>query len=188
MATAAAAEPAPAPAAAAVAAATDSDYTGPEKVTVKTSDDKEFVINMTYMYTCKMLTVMFAPLDDDSAVLPLDVSSQCLEKVDKFCKFHHENPTQRSVLDERFVINHFMTFDKQFSEEMSKDLNLLFQTIRAADYLNERYLLDVLCRTAALLIKNKCQDKVREILSIGKASDAQHKANAEKHAFIKKYN
>jgi len=143
---------------------------------------------MTYMYTCKMLTVMFAPLEDDSAVLPLDVSSQCLEKVDKFCKFHHENPTQTSVLDERFVINHFMPFDKQFSEEMSKDLDLLFQTIRAADYLNQRYLLDVLCRTAALLIKNKNQETVCKILGITKPKDDQHKANVEKHPFIKKYN
>jgi len=51
----AAAAAAPAPA----AEAPVSDYSGPEKITVKTSDGKDFELVMSYMSQCKMLKMTF---------------------------------------------------------------------------------------------------------------------------------
>jgi len=162
-------------------------YNGPEKVKATTKDGKEFELDMTYMYLCQMLKMTFEGMDSAPDSFSLPINLRCLEKVKQFCEYHAKNPKERSVLDERFVIDHFKEFDKKFSLEMREDVDLLYETIAAADYLNQSYLLDVLCRTAAILIKNKPVEKVREILSIPVVSDDEHKANNEKHPFIKKY-
>jgi len=154
---------------------------------VKTSDGKTFELNMSYMSMCKFLKVSFESMDEAPSDYSLPVSLRCLEKVDKFCEYHSKNPTQTSVLDERFVIDHFKEFDKAFSLEMRENVDLLFETITAAQYLNQPYLLDVLCRSAALLIKNKNTETVRKVLSIPEVTPEQHKAANEKHPFIKKY-
>jgi len=172
---------------AAAAADAKPSYAGPEKVKVTTSDSKEFELNMSYMSMCEMLKNTFGTMDEAPEGFSLPVSLKCLEKVDQFCAYHSQNPTQRSVLDERFVIDHFMEFDKKFSLEMREDVDLLFQTIVAADYLGQRYLLDVLCRSAALLIKNKNKETVMKVLSIPEVSPEKHKEANEKHPFIKRY-
>ena len=58
MASAAAADAAPAPAAAPAAPAA-SDYSGPDTVTAKTSDGKDFVLVMSFMSSCKFLKMSF---------------------------------------------------------------------------------------------------------------------------------
>ena len=96
----------------------------------------------------------------------LPIKERCLVKIAKFAEYHWKNPSEKSVIDERFVIDHFKEFDKSFSKEMREDIDLLFETIAAVEYLQYPYLLDVLCRCAALLIKGKPKEDVLKILSL----------------------
>lgn len=163
------------------------DYKGPATIKVKTSDGKEVDVDMSYMHTCAELSAQAETLDDASTAIPIKVSSRCLEKASAFCKYHHENPAGRSTLKDNFpIVPYFKEFDKNFSAEMSKDVDLLFETIAAADYLGETYLLDVLCRTAAMVIKGKRVEEVRTILSIPEVSEAVHKQNVDKHPDLDK--
>jgi len=125
-------------------------------------------------------------MDEAPSDFNLPVSERCLKKIDKFCEYHFKNPKEKSVIDERFVIDHFKEFDKTFSKEMREDVDLLFETIAAAEYLNHAYLLDVLCRCAALVIKGKKREDVLKILSI-ESTEESHKEAVKKHPFIQKY-
>lgn len=96
------------------------------------------------------------------------MSSAALAVVEKFCKYHLENPNTHSNIpaDYKGIINHFKEFDGSFSTEIAANPDLLFETISAADFLNESNLLDVLCRTAALLLKNVPIEDVKKRLRL----------------------
>lgn len=98
--------------------------------------------------------------------LPLNVSSRALRMVEKFCKYHKENPKEASRFIAGGKVDSFKKFDKEFTDELKADVTLLFETLSAADYLDERPLLDVLCHAIAVLIKGKTEEQIRAMFSL----------------------
>ena len=152
--------------------------------------------------------------DECDEALPLKVTSGALRMVEKFCKYHKENPKEKSVFHPQGKIDNFKKFDKDFTDELKKDVTLLFETLAAADYLDYRYMVDVVCRAIAILIKGQSEDQIRETFSlffsppatfffvsffsphplslvhsteIPKVSEEKHEETLEKHPLLKKY-
>jgi len=167
--------------------AKEGDYTGPDTMKVLTSDGKEIDLDMKFMDSCQTLRAQAETLEEGAAATPIPVSSASLAVVEKFCKYHAEHPGEYSVYNPLGIINSFKQFDKSFSDELRENVDLLFETMAATDYLNEPNLLDVLCRTAALLIKGKPHEEVRKVLRVDVVSADEHKENMKKHPFASKY-
>ena len=104
--------------------------------------------------------------DECDEALPLKVTSGALRMVEMFCKYHKENPKEKSVFHPQGKIDNFKKFDKDFTDELKKDVTLLFETLAAADYLDYRYMVDVVCRAIAILIKGQSEDQIRETFSL----------------------
>ena len=111
------------------------------------------------MFCVQTQTVMDEECDE---ALPLNVSSKALEMIDRFCKYHKENPKEASRFLPQGKVDSFKKFDKDFTDELGKDVKLLFETLTAADYLNPRPMVDVLCHAVAAHIKGKREDQIRE--------------------------
>ena len=104
--------------------------------------------------------------DECDEALPLKVSSSALHMIEKFCKYHKENPGEASRFVAQGKVDNFKKFDKEFTDELKKDVALLFETLTAADYLDERPMVDVLCHAIAALIKGKTEAQIREMFSL----------------------
>ena len=101
-------------------------------------------------------------MQEDSPALKIPVRSEALEYVCKFCQYHKENPKMVSRFTKDGPIDHFIPFDKTFSLELREKPEVLFYAIAAADYLDQTKLLDVLCRSAAMLLYCQNEQQIRE--------------------------
>lgn len=185
---AAAAEPVAETVPATAASTGEEEYTGPKTVKVQTTDDQTVEVDMSHMVLCQTLKSMCQMMEGEcEEALPLNVSSRALRMVEKFCKYHKENPKEASRFIAGGKVDSFKKFDKEFTDELKADVALLFETLSAADYLDERPLLDVLCHAIAVLIKGKTEEQIRAMFNIPKVTEEKHKEIMEKHPLLKKY-
>lgn len=119
------------------------------------------------------------------AVFPLpNVSGDILAKVIEYCKWHYENPTPKTE-ENRDVrsLEDIAAWDKEFLKVETKTI---FALILAANYLDIKPLLDLTCKTIALMIKNKTPDEVRKEFNIKDDWTPEQKAQVFVQTFCKK--
>tara|TARA_R110002072_G_scaffold45565_7_gene127017 strand:- start:19683 stop:20168 length:486 start_codon:yes stop_codon:yes gene_type:complete len=99
------------------------------------------------------------------APIPLpNVSGKILSKVVEWCKYHTEHPT---------VVSEEQKDEKPSSEISAWDLEFtkvdqptLFELILAANYLDIKGLLSLVCKTVANMIKGKTPEEIRKTFGI----------------------
>ncbi|XP_058106666.1 SKP1-like protein 1A [Magnolia sinica] len=144
-----------------------------KKVTLKSSDGEEFVIDEAVALKSQTIKHM---IDDDCTDngIPLpNVTSKILSKVIEYCKKHVEvaaskNPDFRSNEDD------VKAWDADF---VKVDQATLFDLILAANYLNTKSLLDLTCQTVADMIKGKTPEEIRQTFNI--KNDFTHEEEEE---------
>lgn len=103
--------------------------------------------------------------DDNTEIIPLpNVKARILKKVIRWATHHKDDPPP-SEDDEEFrcLTDNISNWDMDF---LKQDLGTLFELIMAANYLEIKSLLEVTCKTIAIMTKNKSLEEMREIFNI----------------------
>jgi len=123
-------------------------------LTLKTCDGKEFVLDETIAVRSQTIKNM---VEDDCAsnVIPLpNVHSKTMTKVIEYWKKHSEEDVSKDML---------LEFDKAFVKVHHSILHAL---ILAANFLNDKEILDMMCQEIADRIKGKTPEEIRKEFDI----------------------
>ncbi|KAJ3315305.1 hypothetical protein HDV04_003698 [Boothiomyces sp. JEL0838] len=127
------------------------------QVKLKTSDEVEYILQKDVVTQSHLIKNMLMDLDISDAVIPLpNVSSKILEIVIQYCKMHKDDP----IPEEPLLYKSLDDISEEDSKLVKVDNQTLFDIITAANYLDIPGLLDLGCKTVALLIKGKTIDEV----------------------------
>ncbi|XP_009757045.1 SKP1-like protein 12 [Nicotiana sylvestris] len=138
-----------------MAASSSSATSEQKKIVLKSSDGDEFQLEENA--AVQSITVKNM-VEDDYTVIPLpNVDTKTLIKITEYLKTH---------ADEKMKSNEeeIKKFDKDFVKE--KSYNDLFELVLAANYLDIKGLMDLLCQSIADRIKDKSYMAVRKIFNI----------------------
>ncbi|OAY53009.1 SKP1-like protein 3 [Manihot esculenta] len=120
-----------------------------KKITLRSSDDEIFEVDEEVLLECQTIKHM---IDDGCAnsIIPLpNVTGRIMVKVIEYCKRHLEVAEDK---DEIFPIDGHQAlkdWDTEFVKEVKKDHTVLFGLIMAANYLDMKNLMDLLCKSVA---------------------------------------
>eukprot|EP00501_MAST-03F_sp_TOSAG23-6_P001210 GSMAST32.ASY1.ANO1.1254.1 assembled CDS len=129
----------------------------PQKVTLTSQEGEQFEIDGAVARMSELVKTMIGGDDDgddkdsddsdnDEQEIPLpNVKSEVLGKVIEFCKHHIEKPLKSSKME---------------------DVELLFELILAANYMDIKSLLDLTCAKVASMIKGKTPEEIRKTFNI----------------------
>ncbi|XP_006338557.1 SKP1-like protein 1B [Solanum tuberosum] len=123
-------------------------------LTLKTCDGKEFVLDEAIAIRSQTIKNM---VEDDcvSNVIPLpNVHSKTMTKVIEYWKKHSEEGVSKGML---------MDFDKAF---VNVHHSILHALILAANFLNDKEILDMMCQEIADRIKGKTPEEIRKEFDI----------------------
>ncbi|KAI8539776.1 hypothetical protein RHMOL_Rhmol09G0208900 [Rhododendron molle] len=129
-----------------------------EKLTLKSSDGEEFLIEK---HVALQSTLIQAMLDSDCSsadVIPLPkIDARTLALVLDYCK-KHAGASSSSKQEE------LNGFDSEFLKDM--DIGALFNLVLAANFMEIKGLLDVVAQKIADTIKDKPHQEVREMFHV----------------------
>merc|ERR1719261_1123224 len=103
--------------------------------------------------------------DDDTEPIPLpNVSHDILKRVVAFCKQHENDPLELTDEEEiRLREKQITGWDKDF---VDVKLNVLFEMILAANFLDFKLMLNLTCKAVAEMIKGKSPAEIKKIFGI----------------------
>ncbi|XP_074555556.1 SKP1-like protein 1B [Curcuma longa] len=129
-----------------------------KKITLLSSDGVAFEVGVAVAIESQTIKHM---IEDDCAEdgIPLpNVTSRILAKVIEYCQKHVDDPAKSSDGDEELE-----SWDAKF---VNVDQATLFDLISAANYMDIKGLLDLLCQTVANMIKGKTTEEIRKTFNI----------------------
>ena len=157
-------------AAAAAAAAAPAEETAAAaaaapKVAIVSSDGETFSVARDVVSMSVTLRNMLEDLGTETEGMPIplpNVKADALRKVVEFCDYHVHHPDETSRFVKGGRIDDFRDFDRAFTDELREDKNLwlLMNVLVAANYLDIKPLVDVLCRTVASMIQGKTPEQI----------------------------
>ena len=154
-----------------------------ETVTLVSEDKQEFTVETEVARQCETFKTIIEESRNTSSretgetrIPCMDVSAPVLRKVIEFCKHQYENPT----VEERKG-NSLTEWETNFC---SLDDETIFGIILAANYLENKVLLDVACKSVANQIKGKSPDQIRQRFNIkNDFSEEEQKQLEKEHTF-----
>ncbi|KAG8888360.1 hypothetical protein FRB99_004124 [Tulasnella sp. 403] len=134
------------------------------QVTLVSSDNENFVVDKEVIERSDLIRSMLTDMDEsDRPVFPLpNVNAGVLKKVLEYCDHYRGDPLPASDTTE------ISEWDQKF---LQVDQEMLFEIIRAANYLDIKPLLDVACKNVANMIKGKTPEEIRKLLSFNLVND-----------------
>lgn len=101
---------------------------------------------------------------NDPIPLP-KVNGKILSKLLQWCEYHKNDIilTEKELEENNLKTDNISYWDVDF---LNMDLDMLFELILAANYLDIRGLLDVSSKTVANMIKGKTPEQIRQIFNI----------------------
>lgn len=136
------------------------------KVTLKSSDGEEFVVEEAVARESQTILHMIEDGCADSGIPLPNVNSKILAKVIEYCKKHVDSaskPSGTGSVDDKLIEEELKNWDSDF---VKVDQATLFDLILAANYLNIKGLLDLTCQTVADMIKGKTPEEIRRTFNI----------------------
>ncbi|XP_058108914.1 SKP1-like protein 1A [Magnolia sinica] len=139
-----------------------------KKVTLRTSDGEVFELEETVASQSQMIRFMMEDNCANDAIQLPTITARILVKVIEYCKKHakvREGGCEASSSSSDQKDNKELKgWDKQFMSGM--DINLVFDLIQAANYLDISGLLDLTCQYIADHIKHMTPEEVRKVFNI----------------------
>ena len=130
-------------------------------ITLVSSDDSRFTVPGPVAEMSSM--IRRGIMDQDDAVVPVQVTGKVLEKVLEWCTYHAShtmNPIYKPVKSFEAVVS---VWDADF---VNKNMDMIFEIIQAANYMDIHDLLDLTCAKVASLIKDKTRDEILKVFNI----------------------
>jgi S-phase kinase-associated protein 1 len=132
-----------------------------KKITLKSFDGKTFEIDETVALESQTIKHMIEDNCANSGIPIPNITGQILAKVIEYCKKHVEVASfekGKSCHEDALK-----AWDKDF---INVDQATLFHLILAANYLNNKNLLDLTCQSVADMIKGKTPEEIRKHFNI----------------------
>jgi len=145
-------------------------------VTITTSDDREFKVDIKVANTFKVIHDMLDTLrgdgdnddvpDADQPVKINNVRGDIMKELIDWVEHHKDDPDtsdeEEQYRDRR--TDDIPQWDKDFVARWDK--STLYEVLQACNFLDLRPLLEICCKTVANLIKGKSVEQVRDILGL----------------------
>ena len=130
-------------------------------VTLISADSQRFAVDAAVAAQSVTIQNTVEEIGGDEPVPLPNVSGAALARVIEFCtsRASHQDPADPAT-DAR------SEFDASFVADLKADRAMMFDLIMAANYLNIKPLLDLLCRTVAGMISGKTVEEIREMFGI----------------------
>ncbi|KAH3756147.1 cytosolic glycoprotein FP21 [Pelomyxa schiedti] len=148
-------------------ATTSASATPADTKMVKLESSESQVIEVPVEIAKMSVTIknMLDDLGETNAPIPLpNVTVKILNKVIQYCDYHHKNPSPDDKRDEKERrLDDIAPWDLEYTKV---DQETLFQLILAANYLDIKPLLDLTCKTVALMMKGKTPAEIRKTFNI----------------------
>lgn len=133
-------------------------------VTLISADSQRFAVDAAVAAQSVTIQNTVEEIGGDEPVPLPNVSGAVLARVIEFCtsRASHQDPADPAdpATDAR------SEFDASFVADLKADHAMMFDLIMAANYLNIKPLLDLLCRTAADMISGKTVEEIRDMFGI----------------------
>ena len=148
-----------------------------EMIELISKDNLTLKVPKQFILMSQLIKDMLEEDDEDEEVkIPIpNVDSKALAKVIEYCKEHYNNraheiekPLKGNLED---VIS---SWDNEF---LNVEQSLLIELVMAANYLNLKDLLDLVCAKVASLIKGKKPEQIREMFGIENDFTPQEEEN-----------
>ncbi len=141
-----------------------------DNITLVSSDGHEFMVLLEVANRSKTIR----DLVEDAGVghpVPLPtVDGKTLERVVAYCMHHKDDPVvveEKKTDEKKLELSEkpmeISTWDKSFT---NVELEVIFQLILAANYLDVRPLLDLCCRVIALQVLGKTPDAIYDLFGV----------------------
>ncbi|ESQ33021.1 hypothetical protein EUTSA_v10005053mg [Eutrema salsugineum] len=133
-----------------------------KKIVLKSSDDETFEVDEAVAREFQIVAHM---IEDGCAGKPIplsNVTGPILSKVIEYCRKHVEAGAK--VEEDEEAKKELDKWDADFLKGM--DFDTMFPLVLAANYLNVKGLLDLVCQSIADYIQDKKVEEVREIFKI----------------------
>lgn len=102
--------------------------------------------------------------DNQGDLIPVDVESDVMNKVQTYLLYYMDNPVPDSEEDKKAkVTDNISEWDKEF---IDMEQILFFRLMKTALYLEIQPLLDLCCKTVANQLKGKTPSQIRELYNI----------------------
>ena len=137
-------------------------------VKLQSSDNEVFEVDVEIAKQSEVIRPMVENCDyddfDDEPIPLLNVNAAILKKVIEWATHHKDDPPPKEDEENREKrTDDIEPFDREF---LKVDQGTLFELILAANYLDMKLLLDVLCKTVANMIKGKTPEEIRKTFNI----------------------
>ena len=137
-------------------------------VKLQSSDNEVFEVDVEVAKQSEVIRQMVEDCDyddfDDEPIPLLNVNAAILRKVIEWATHHKDDPPPKEDEENREKrTDDIEPFDRGF---LKVDQGTLFELILAANYLDMKLLLDVLCKTVANMIKGKTPEEIRKTFNI----------------------
>ena len=133
-----------------------------EELTLISSDEQEIKVEKKVAETCATIKSLLEDVTDQEPVPIPNLTNNVLKEVMKFAKYHYDNPTVYG-LGENDKVKELKDWDQKF---VKIDQAQIFELILAANYLDHKLLLEVLCCEVARWIKGKTPEEIRKTFNI----------------------
>lgn len=140
----------------------------PLQILLKSNDGVEVEIEKSVASLSKTITNVLEDNPDDDGSVPLaNVNGAVLKLIMDYCKKHADAVKKAGVTEEaKLPSEEKAELDKWDKEFANVDQTKLFELILAANYLDIKNLLDLMCMTVANMIKGKDPKEIRETFNI----------------------
>jgi len=137
-------------------------------IKLRSSNGEVFLVDFDVAKASMTIKTMVENLgleEDDEEIVPLpNVNSEILKKVIEWATYHKNDPPlpeNYDMLEKR--TDDICSWDAEF---LKLDQGMLFELILAANYMDIKGLLVVLCKTVANMIKGKTPEEIRMTFNI----------------------
>eukprot|EP01066_Platyproteum_vivax_P020529 Platyproteum_vivax@DN8448_c0_g1_i1.p1 len=128
-------------------------------------DDKKFTVDAEVAALSAILRNMIEESSADEEIPLPNVRGEMLEKVLSYCEYHRDKPAKelpRPLLPP-VLGDHVDEFDVAF---VDVDVQVLYEYVIVANYLDIKPLLDLCCAKMATMMKGKSIEEVRQLFNI----------------------
>ncbi|XP_076931732.1 SKP1-like protein 1A [Bidens hawaiensis] len=125
-------------------------------IVLSSSDGETFEVDEAVAMESQTIQHMIETGGADTTIVLPQVAGKTLSKVIEYCKKHVESAPNYNKDD-------LKSFDADF---IKVEQSLLFDLVRASEYLNIKSLLDLGCKTVADMIKYKNPEQIRQTFNI----------------------
>nr|GEV12360.1 SKP1-like protein 1B [Tanacetum cinerariifolium] len=146
-----------------------------KKIVIKSGDGE--TIEIDEIAALESQTIKFM-IEDECAdnVIPVPFTSATISKIIEYCKKHAES-SKKDDNDDDKTVEDLKSFDAEF---VKLDTDIIQDILLAANYLNIKKLIDLMCQSISDRIKGKTPEEIREILNIKNDLSLEEEEEARK--------